>query len=471
MADQGKDIKLTLTNLVDFAGNLVSPNPLTTTIKYDVTDTTAPTVKSITPTSSTSFSIKFSEEVVLDTTASNITIGSTPTDVTSKAKVDAKDATVVNVTGITAVTGIQKVQLAAGTVKDLAGNSLEAYEELVNFSIDTEAPKVVSTEIKTINKVHFLIVNYDKEVTPDASKSVTLTTKKANGEIDTKTVTGAALYNPVSGKSKAIQVDLSTLTEGATYTAEFDAELVSDAFGNKSKVVKDIKVVMPGEKVVQEMKAASSNISLVAAGAGIPANRILKVEFKHELDVESAETASNYTVEGAKVEKAEINQNSGTDFNVYVTLAEDSVKVDGNYLVTVKNVKAKDGLALEEPYTENVDLTENIRPTVKSAKFTDTNTDGDVTKITLTFSENVKAIDASTGMFEIFVGSSKTASVVTNDDLSSNTDNKVVLTVTTPLTAEQVAEGITVKLVEDNEEKIVDLKGNVLKFESIKAGF
>ncbi|WOV84732.1 Ig-like domain-containing protein [Sporosarcina jeotgali] len=469
--DTNKDILITFVGIEDMNGNLSSPNPITVTVKKDDSDKVKPAIETITPTSSTSFSIKFSEKVVKKAgfAGTDITVNTastTPSNVT----VDAKDASLVHVTGITS-SGIDQIDVAAGAFLDLSGNPVDATTKLVNFKADTTKPVVASTEVKTINKAEYLVVNFNEEVNLKTGNAV-FTTKKANGETATVTVahTAMALHAPVNGKSKAIQIPLATLASGATYTADLDAALVDDNFGNANAVVKNLTVAVPGAvKVTQEMKAAAGNVTVVPASATVPANRVLKVEFKNELDVASAELASNYTVQGATVEKAVINQNSGGNYNVYLTLAQDSVKLDGSYEVSVKNVKAKDGLALENTYTENVSLTENVAPTVTGAKFVSA-AGGSATGIELTFSEVVEATNADLNIFEVFVGGSTVAVPTANADLSSNTTNKATLTVS--LTAAQIAQGITVKLnptPTTTGTKVTDANDNVLKFDSIKA--
>lgn len=470
-----KDYTLSIVGAKDFAGNLISPNPAVVTVKKDDSDKVAPTVNSITPTSPTSFSIKFSEKIVKKAGFGDIDITVGSANVGTKAVVDSKDATIVNVTGISAVTGIQNITIAKDAFEDLSGNKLEVYTELINFSKDTVKPVVASTEVKTINKANFLIINFNEEIALTSGNAV-FTTKKANGETDTKTVPhgSMALYNvDANGKSKSIQIPLATLASDETYTGVIDAGLVKDNFNNPNALVKDISVKVPGALVVvQEMKNASTaNVTLVGPSSTVKANSVLKVEFKYELDVASAENKANYAVEGATVEKAEINQNSSNNFNVYLTLAKGSVKLDGTYRVTVQNVKAKDGLALEKTYIENVILKENIAPTVVSAKFTGVSA-GNVDKITLEFSEEVKTADSQVGLFEVFIGDSKVPVASTANESMTTAGNKVVLTITDEtLTPAQIAKGITIKFKDGEENKITDIKGNILDFTSIIATY
>ena len=108
-------------------------------------------------------------------------------------------------------------------------------------------------------------------------------------------------------------------------------------------------------------------------------------------------------------------------------------------------------------------MLKNVAPVIESAKFS-TTAGGKVTEITLTFSEAV-TVDADA--FTVFVGDATTATKTTTAAVSDKTT--AVIKVTSGLTAEDIAEGITVKLADGK--KVLDTNENELKAFSVKASY
>jgi hypothetical protein len=462
-----KDVTVTIVGAKDKKGNLTSPNPVTVTVKKDTTDTTAPTVQSITPVSSTAFDIKLSEAVKLATTADVTTPGKIlvgATDVTSKATVDTTDPTVIHVTGITAVSGLQTITVEADALVDMSGNPNAQTSKVVNFSADTTAPTVTSTSVQTINNVKYLVVNFNEYVTPQAGKLLVFEYVNENGEKDSTTITTATsgggqgeatLYNPVNGKSKSIKININNLAS-EEYTVDLVEGLVKDLFGNDSELKSDVAVTIasaPKQEVLLDADGSSGNDD--DNGVEVVDNNTLRVHFKYPLDITSATTASNYTVEGATVSKAEIYKNNSTDgYIVELTLADNTVEIDGEYEVTVRNVKAKDGLAMETAYTSTETLVENVVPTIVKAELTDLDT------ITLTFSEPVTNAAADTDDFELLIGGVKVAANDTITTAAQTTAAKTLtLTLEANVTPDDLAKGLSIKALDTID--VQDANGNV----------
>lgn len=487
-----KEATVTFVGVKDKAGNLTSPNPVTVTVKKDTSDATAPTVQSVTPVSSTAFDIKLSE-AVRKAVSGDITSGSVgkikvgTTDVTANATVDSSDATIIHVTGLSsALTGLQTIEVEAQALVDMSGNLNAAVTKVVNFSADTTAPTVTSTSVETISNVKYLVVNFNEDVTPQASKSLVFNYVKDNGEKASVTVTTATsggsqgeatLYNPVNGKSKSIKININSLiTED--YTVDLVKGLVKDAFGNDSDLKAGVAVTVGAAANQQEIlkdkdgSAGNDDDNAVVKVSGN--NNKLRVNFKKELDVTSAQTAANYSVEGAAVEKAEIYKNNSSDgYIVELTLAKDSVKLNGDYEVTVRNVKAKDGVAMET-YTTTETLVENVVPKVTGVQVTSitqddpatTTTNEAETKVTLTFSEAVSVGTGNTADFDLYIKGTKVASGVTVST-SAGAANKVVVTLTgKALTTQDFADGVQLKGQTDSAGvptiDIVDANGNLI---------
>jgi hypothetical protein len=467
-----KDVTVTFVGVKDKKGNLTSPNPVTVTVKKDTSDTTAPTVQSVTPVSPTAFDIKVSEPVrkalAADLPGGTGTPGAIKvgtTDVTNNATVDTADPTVIHVTGITAVSGLQTITVEANALVDMSGNLNAAASKVVNFTADTTAPTVTSTSVQTISNVKYLVVTFSEDVTPQAGKSLVFEYVNENGEKASTTITTATsggsqgeatLYNPVNGKSKSIKININNLAP-EEYTVDLVEGLVKDAFGIDSELKSDVAVTIgssaPKQEVLRDADGVSGNDD--DNGVEVIDNNTLRIHFAKQLDIASATTASNYTVEGATVSKAEIYKNNSTDgYIVELTLADNTVEIDGEYEITVRNVKAKDGLAMETAYTTTETLVENVVPTIEKAELTDLNT------ITLTFSEAVTNAAADTNDFELLIGGVKVAANDTITTAAQTTAAKTLtLTLEASVTPDDLAKGLSIKGLSTID--IQDVKGNI----------
>ncbi|MEC2055001.1 hypothetical protein I6J18_09715 [Peribacillus psychrosaccharolyticus] len=463
-----KQATVTFVGIKDAKGNLATPNPVAVTVNKDNSDVTAPVVQSVTPISATSFDIKLSESVakavaadLTSGTVGTIKVGST--DVTSKATVDATDASVIHVTGITAVTGLQTISVEEKALVDFSGNLNAAFSKVVNFDADTVEPTVVSTSVQTISNVKYLVVDFNENVTPVAAKALVFNYVKDNGEKASTTVTTnatagaqgeATLYNAVSGVSKSIKINLGTLA-AEDYTVDLVAGLVEDGFGNDSVLKEAVPVTVGSSTVQQSVKLnADTTNGNDDDNAVVKVNsNTLRVNFSKELDIASATNKSNYSVEGSTVEKAEIYKNNSTDgYIVELTLAKNTVDITGEYEVTVSGVVAKNGSAMTS-YTTSETLDENVQPTVTKAVL------ASPTTVTLTFSEAVINTTADTNDFELLIGGVKVAAndVVTTSSQTSAA-NTLTLTLEDAVTSADVSKGLALKGLSTVD--IADGKGN-----------
>ncbi|MFP3499067.1 hypothetical protein SB759_33165, partial [Pseudomonas sp. SIMBA_059] len=90
---------------------------------------------------------------------------------------------------------------------------------------------------------------------------------------------------------------------------------------------------------------------------------------------------------GLEIEKATLNPVAADGSQtVTLTLKKGTNELSGERDITIQNVKAKDANVMDT-VTKTVMIKENVAPTVTNAKFTSTDSNGKVNKITLTFSE------------------------------------------------------------------------------------
>lgn len=469
----GAEITATVLGAKDQAGNLLSPNPSKVTFTKGDKDGIAPVVKSVTALGLDKFEIKFSEEVE-GLKPSLIKIGGIAlSDTDDVLKQDKEDKTKYTVTLKTAKTaGLHKIELDKDAVNDLSGEGLKAFSQLVEFKADTVAPKFVSSEvIENDNKEEVLVLTFDKEVVKPAAFSTQVATELNKDFITTKGNLTAGQLDVNAKNKKQLEVKLNTvkftpdsgsvqdLVKDATYTVKFAEGDIKDANTNK---VKEFEITF---KRGEDGTATVDAPKVSSATATNPDT--ITVVFDKVLDGKTAINVANYTIPGLVIEKATLTKDSSGDANtVVLTLKEGTNELDGDRDITIKNVKAKDGEVMKEETRTVVGMKENVRPTVVSAKFSDTDENGKVKEITITFSEKVEVVENA---FELFVGDLTTAEATTNTAVSGsdNAVKELKISITSPLDTDAIAKGITVKLADDKEVK--DVNSNLLDFESIKA--
>lgn len=442
-ADRDKDIRLTLVGAKDYANNLISPNPVSVDFKYSTSDSGAPTVTNVVANKAGQMTITFSEKVravgatgqigtfAVDTGAP---VAITTVGAGANATVDAS-GTVVTVNDAALIAGLHNVTIAS--FSDLATNMGTAVTKVLDFKADTVDPSVVSTSVQKIAGVEYLVITFDEEVTPvdgvalggKKVKDYIETTNPAFITTDTSAPANFTLHNAVNGKSNSVKLDITALTDGQ-YTLDLDAGLVVDNAGRNS-VAKTVSFTR------------TSNVDVNAPSVTTVTridNSTYSVSFNKQLEAASALNLSNYAIEGTQVVGAIFTSNPvGGPSVVKLTLKDDSITLNGHRVISINNVKSVDGIVMNA-YNSSVNLIENVKPVLQTAKLTSTST------IELTYSE---ALDNATvnnllGVdFDVYVGSTKEG--VTAPAAVAHSGKTVTITLQDPLDATEYASAITVK--------------------------
>jgi hypothetical protein len=439
-ADANKAINLKLVGVKDEAGNLISPNPVSFSVTKDTTIKAQASITSIKRTSLTNLQITFDKE--LQTAPTGVTIDG----VASGAITTTSDAKVINVALDAAaspnqqtLTGIHNVAVTGFNAYNTSG-AATTVTKIADFTIDKTAPTIVSTSLAKVGGVDYLVVNFNKEVTSAdlAAGTFTGTVLKPNGDLDvtgTVNFTAPTFYNaPLTATtSKSVKINLSTLTDSlgaaytfgpGNYTLSISAGLSKDGFGNATAAKNG--VVLNIATSTAKLPAPTA----VASKVGDPSTVV--VTFGNKVDVATAQTASNYSIEGATITAAKVVTNTASGATVELSVASGSVNFTGVRQVTINNVKGyADSYAAMDTYTAVKTFTENVAPTLKAAKLTATN------KIELSFSEAL--VDSSAGNdFDVYQNGVKVGSA---SALDSDT-TKVVITLTNPVAS---TSGLVVK--------------------------
>lgn len=452
-ADANKEINVNLVGVKDGAGNLVSPNPVSFKITKDTTVKAQASLVSVKRASSTTVELAFDKELK---TAPTVAVDGGAT-VVATVTADPKVYEVTLTAPQQALTGIKNVVVSgwdAYNTSAVAGS----VTKIVDFTVEKTAPVIESTQLTKIGTVNYLVVNFNEEVTLAdlAAGTLTGTISKTNGDLvalPTLAFSAATFHNqPLTAtKSKTVKINLDTLTDAGaaytivpgTYNVKISAGIAKDAFGNAS-----------AEKLTSF--AVSTSTAKLAAptvvGSKVGNPSVAVVTFTDKVDVASAETASNYSIEGATIQSAKVITNSAAGATVELTLASGSVNHEGVRLVTVKNVKGyADSFAAMNDFSVIKSFKENVAPKLQGAtavKLTATNT------IVVDFDENL--VDATAGGdFEVYQNGVKlTATSALDADTS-----KVVITLASPVSS---TSGLSVKAASTID--LADANGNSAVF-------
>lgn len=458
-----KVVTATFVGLQDYALNLVDPNPTTVSFTKGAADGVAPTVTSLTAINNKTVEVKFSEELSANPVITGVTGTLTVTQ-------DKTDKTKYTIKSDTAQSGLKSVTVSAGYT-DLSGEQGVAYTKLVNFDIDTVAPKLVSSTVeKGSDNAEYLVLTFDENVTAAAG----LATINVTGTATKDYVTTSSLPNASITVSKLVVdtenakiariklADLvgSTNNDGTVYdltltgktSASANNAIVDDISGNKGAQVIKASFTRSTDGTAANKNQATIDKSVDTNGIDVVDNNTLTVAFEQELDGASATNIANYSIDGATVEKAILNPASAGKQTVTLTLKANSNAFTGERNVTISGVKAKNGLAMDTYKTTEV-LKENVAPTVTKAVLTGTTT------IQLTFSEKVTNATEAVGDFDLYVGGVKVANTVTTAE-QTTAANTITLTLGTALDATTIAKGLTLQAADSSD--LQDEAGNIV---------
>lgn len=458
-----KEVIATIIGAQDYQGNLLSPNPATVTLYKGDKDGVKPTVSSVNVINAKKFEVKFSEELQ---TAPTITVSGTPGTLTITQDKTDKTKYVVETTNV--ISNLQTVSVASdANFKDLSGEQGDAYSKVVNFSVDTVAPKLMSSTVVAVDNVQYLELNFDEAVDKlPALNTLAVTGSKVKDFVTTAvnvTVPVAQLVT-VTDNEKVLRVKLSDLlagndVEGAVYdltvtgkdVSNATVAIVEDKSGNDGITNFKPSFTRGKDGNPSSLNRATIDTTVGANGVLENADKTVTVAFNQELDGATATNINNYKIDGAVVEKAVLNPVAGGKQTVTLTIKDESNLFTGVRNVTISGVKAKSGLVMEE-YKTTETLRENVSPTVTKSVLTAPD------QVTLTFSEAVTNATAAND-FELLIGGVKvTANDAVTTEIQSTGDTTLVLTLEDDLTADDLAKGVQLKALDTID--VVDTADN-----------
>ncbi|MGE9213637.1 Ig-like domain-containing protein [Exiguobacterium aurantiacum] len=428
----GKDYKLTLVGLRDFAGNFITPNPVTKVVQKKVVDGVAPAVVGMSSSKPGYLTVTFSEAVYVDrynhVAKITLTNGDIEADLDDNAWLDESG----KVLTVRDSTFIGQIDVKVSEFRDLAGNYGAASTKLVNFTNDATAPTVTGAEVKVIDGKNHLVLTFSEEVNALYDGEMVGSYITPNGvEKKVKAWTDASYYS-----KNQIKTPISDLELG-NYSVTLPKNLVEDVVGNAS-AAQSIKFSITSSPIEKEKPTFDGYYFQEKE------NSTLYLKFSEKLDPSSL-YLGNFLIEGKAIAEKAVFTNEKRDV-IKLTLKEGAIQTSGKYAFTIQNVKdvagnVMDTLALNEKFAEN-DL-----PGLTSAVLTSNNVSGDYAIITLTFDESIADYSIEDGYedFKLFVGDQDLAKSAKVSEVMGSQSNQVKITVDRVLTPAETAQTLTLK--------------------------
>lgn len=381
-SDYNKPIKIYITGITDLKGNYTTPyvNEF-----YVVTDTTTKpnaTLNYVERTGKNTLTAHFNKSIQY---AGYMTINNT----TVYGVVDSKDKTCVNYNISASV--VNSTGYLNGTLNGwLSYNSITAGSTtnfVVDMSVGATAPVLTGYElVSTVNNnntmVNSIILTYSKNVVLTSSSGILSTVyQDATSNIIPYSLTYAAT---VQDNIVTIVIDPTSTIGTGIYTVNIPAYFVSDSYNNYN------------EAVTIQLKSTTNSAAQLPAPKSIiqdvtdPSKFI--VDFSKKVDLTSAQTITNYTIDTRHPISAIVTSNSDAGATVQLTFAAGSIPVTSNYPIYIENVSGYNGTyQAMAKYTELKKLNENVAPVLQSAKLSGST-------ITLTFNEKIQG----TAVFNVY---------------------------------------------------------------------
>jgi len=458
--DPGTAVQITFVAATDMAGNIISPNPSTVTVKKGDKDGVPPTFSSVTQTGPNTFQLLFSEEIQpLYPYDLSVKSGQTSISVNSVEK-DPKNGRLFNVTvdSKSSLQGITTIGTASGRViTDLSGETA-TFSTAYNFIRDDKAPALTNSEIVYEDSVEYLQLTFDKPVQLGVNAKASFTGKFTNNYILYEVSRGPQSdIQTVKDQPTKLRVKMAGLlgmydTKGALYDGKLNLFNVTNLYGVPATEVQNVKFTRNGDLNINGNKLALSQYNAIQTSAtdySIKDNNIVYLNFNYPVDPALAQNVQNYSIDNAQVESAVVE---GSNLNrIKLTLKKDSNYFNGARNFTIKGLRAANSMESFDEVRTSINLKENIAPKVVNVNVSNSQT------LELVFSEpvtNVNNLD-----FNITVNGSSVAATT-----YSQGNDRVLITI--PQNGYLFENGRSVTIQTSPRNEIMDFNGNKLDFTS-----
>lgn len=450
-----KTYDVQVVNAQDAVGNLKDVQTVTLALTVD---NIAPSVTNVVPTGENTATVTLDKALKGDSLTVTGKVGAFATNIVSEAKVNPKNNKEYFVTFNASYlfkngnSDVVTLTFAKESLEDVLGNkNASEVSKTVAVTKDAAAPTVSKVESTTMDgKVTGFIATFSEKVSTLDSNKIKVTNSK--GEILLLSAVGAAVVN--SDDATKVNFTFVPNLKADKYNFEFSKGFVKDLSLAKNDSLVHSFSVDNGST------AAPVETTFSIASTTVPSTNVLTVDFGAKTKGTGTGSALNpaaYQVNGSvlpadtKIEFAGAVGDATYQTKVNITLPAGFVSSsDEKAIFRVTGVQTLDN-KVNNAYTALVPVVDNAAPEVKSFVATD------LTKLTVTYSENV-VLSALNGVNdEIQLFDSKGALVTASEATVVN--GKLVLTVAD---ASAISKLTTVKVALDAAD-IKDAVGNAQK--------
>ncbi|GED26445.1 S-layer protein [Brevibacillus agri] len=412
----GSSYELKLLNFKDAAGNLLTPNPVVTSVTVQA-DVTAPVVtgvsvvrdslievtfdKSMDPATVNSTSVKL---LNTDLATTGITQGTIQPKPNTSNKTFLVPFTAIPFNSNGTFTGVLSFTSA---IKDAAGNAFTAKTESVTLTKDTVAPEVVSATYT--NKTSYngvtttngaIIVKFNEKIAASAAANTYVVVNDQGAPVSTPIASTAV--NPNDATELILVLNAGVATGTKTYTVVMPASAATDlsVSQNASASVHLTVDVSAGGPVANDPTAPVVNTVTPTAATSSTSGTTIAVAFTEAgsgLDPATIQDLNNYRLDGAPLPSGSYVTLSGTTATINIPAGK--FAEDKAYAFNINGIKDKAGNVMN-PYVGSVNLKDDIKPELTSATLNSNGT------VSLGFSEKVNAASGKEADFAVTVNGS-----------------------------------------------------------------
>ncbi|WP_378210905.1 S-layer homology domain-containing protein [Anoxybacteroides rupiense] len=422
--EAGKSYTVEVLNFKDYAGNFLTPNPVSTTVTVTA-DVVAPVVsdvkvvrdnlievtfdKSMNPSTLNNTNIKLLDGNYTNIAATNIVSVLPKANTNNKVfeiTLDNTPALPFNDNGV-----FNATLVFTDAITDSAGNKMVTTNKVVTLTKDTTKPAVASVTFKKADSTGAtyggvaltngaIVIKFNEKVNKLATAVGTLKLIDNNGnDVTSIYITNAeitaAQVNP--DDQTEIVIPLATQVTTASNITAFTLRLPSD-FAKDLSISENPSeaavVTFNVEAGVNNSADTTKPVYNSGIGVSVSAGNVINIPITeaNALDTATVLDLNNYRLDGAPLPAGTYVTISGTapNFVVHLNLPSGSISKSRNYALNVSGIKDKAGNTIDAFAVNTVALVDDVKPELKTATL---NTNG---TLSIGFSETVNSVVATT---------------------------------------------------------------------------
>lgn len=400
--NSGSTYDVSIRNLTDFAGNVITPNPYATTVAV-TSDVAAPQITSLTATGEKKVTVVFNKNIDFNSLVNNVRLldpnGESKGIFQVKRGADQKTFILTSPLGEIPNSGSFTGTIVFGAgVKDTLGNTLgSALSQPITFTKDTTAPTVTSATYRAGTGI---VVKFTEEVSYVAGTTATLI-KESNGVSTTlrdEVINGRHTIRVSDDQKSLIFENVGSIT-GAN-TLRLPTGIVKDlsAAGNK---VAAVNLAVDGNAASSDTGRPQVVGEVTYTEIGSEYRLAVRVTDDNELNLASVRDVNSYTLDNKALPATayvtiDPNNNTAKDKTAWIFIPKSHIEKSKAYELAVTGVVDNSNNGIDHT-VRSITLKDGKKPTLDSAVISS----ADSKTLVLTFSEVVKNVDVNDFTFTI----------------------------------------------------------------------